>query len=317
MRKTFTSIIPVVMALTILFVLTSCGSTSEKNETEILADIQREDPFFLDYDLRVDSSAITKRQTNTDDKTDYVWLELTASNDAFTYYSEYALIYVLYNDGWMLEEYEKISHNILPNWYPDASDACGDFDTFCSNYTFGGEVDRGDTYIIYQATYSSDYLYLTTTYDATIEYTFSPQTGWTEHFSKKETGYALDIVGEWLYEDAERYYYVDVISVGENWTRNKLWGYCTTDVELTYHIEGDSYLYESKTPVTWKLSEYDSNNAAMRWWSFSSEGLPDDISLYAGREKSDGESGMFYCEKWTSSLDHVFNMVRVSDRESN
>ena len=101
-----------------------------KSEADIRVDIQKEDRCFSDYSLKIKSSTITKRQTNQDDKTDYVWVELTAENDAFTYQAEYELMYVLYNDGWLLEKFKNTASDIIPLSYPTLEEATA---LFCNN----------------------------------------------------------------------------------------------------------------------------------------------------------------------------------------
>lgn len=86
-----------------ILLLTSCG-TAEKSEKELQADVQAEDFMLYNYDLEVEEFEIIKRQTNDDDKQDFVWCSVQAENEYFTYENEFELEYVLYNDGWILEE---------------------------------------------------------------------------------------------------------------------------------------------------------------------------------------------------------------------
>ncbi len=95
---------------------------SAKSEKDILADIEANDEMFLQNTMVVQSAEITQRQTNKEDKTDYVWLELTASTDEFTYYAEYELTYALYNDGWSLDNIEKYNTDMMPLVGSDWSD---------------------------------------------------------------------------------------------------------------------------------------------------------------------------------------------------
>lgn len=95
--------------------LSACGSkTSEKTDKQISNDIQQQDEYFNTYGLEIDSFSVSKRQTNVDEKNDFVWCEITASNDTFSYLAEYELTYVLYNDGWLLEEYVQNSSTVTP-----------------------------------------------------------------------------------------------------------------------------------------------------------------------------------------------------------
>lgn len=93
---------------------TSGGKTSERTENQISEDVQAKDDYFSNYNLKVDSFSISKRQTNQEDKTDFVWCTVAASNNTLSYSAEYKLTYVLYNDGWLLEEYVQESSSVTP-----------------------------------------------------------------------------------------------------------------------------------------------------------------------------------------------------------
>ena len=92
----------------------SGGKPSERTEKQISEDVQAQDDFISAYNLKVDSFSISKRQTNQEDKTDFVWCTVTASNNTLSYSAEYELTYVLYNDGWLLEEYMQESSSVTP-----------------------------------------------------------------------------------------------------------------------------------------------------------------------------------------------------------
>lgn len=95
--------------------LSACASkTSGKTEKQISSDIQEQDDYFNTYNLKVDSFSVSKRQTNLEDKNDFVWCEVTASNDLFSYSAQYKLTYVLYNEGWLLEEYNQEGSSVVP-----------------------------------------------------------------------------------------------------------------------------------------------------------------------------------------------------------
>ena len=57
-----------------------------------------------------------KRQTTPEDKTDLVFVDVTATrNDGATKAEgSYKLLYVLYNEGWLLEETEVLSETSYP-----------------------------------------------------------------------------------------------------------------------------------------------------------------------------------------------------------
>lgn len=81
--------------------LSACSGGS-KSEKDIAKDIVEQNSYFRTYDLKLDDYTVSKRQTNKNEKIDYVWISISGSNDDFEYIAEYELLYILYNDGWML-----------------------------------------------------------------------------------------------------------------------------------------------------------------------------------------------------------------------
>lgn len=298
--------VAILMLVILSLLLTSCSKNTAKPAKEVLADIQNYDDYYSRFNLNIDSFQVTKRQTNPDQKNDHIWCTVNASNRDFSCTKEYYLVYILYNDGWSLDDFNDNFVDLTPTFYPSEDEACAFFDFLLDEYDFIGETARDDMSVSFQATWQAEHLYLISTYVTTIDFVFSPANGWESNSSTQEISHSLDIIGTWVYEDSARYYSIDIISLGE-WETDDLWGYKYSYVTLSYHIEGDGYCYDSNGQTKWKLSEYDPKNG---WWSFSSEGLPVEISLYAGKGKSNGEAGLFYCEMWTSSLDHVFNLVK-------
>ena len=212
MRKMFNRILHTMIALLLLFTLTSCGTPAAKSEADIRVDIQKEDRCFSDYSLKIKSSTITKRQTNQDDKTDYVWVELTAENDAFTYQAEYELMYVLYNDGWLLEKFKNTASDIIPLSYPTLEEATAEINRYAGGCTYMDSA-KSERSVSYQFEREETVYYLTTRYRTILSYQFDPSSGWTSGISEIELENRPDIVGEWLYQDSERYFYVNILSL--------------------------------------------------------------------------------------------------------
>lgn len=296
----------VLAALALIFAL--CSRHSAKSEREILSDIRAYDDYYSNFNLNIDSIQITKRQTNPEQKVDYVWCTVSASNRDFTCSRDYSLTYVLYNDGWLLDDYDERLSSLFPKSYPSEDDARSCFSFLYGDYDFIGEVERDDFLVSYQATWQAEEQYIISTYETTLDFVFSPGGGWETKTSVREIAHSLDILGTWLYEDEERYYSVDIISLDNNWKEDDLWGALelSTYVTLSYHIEGSNYCYDSNGAVQGTLSEFDGDTPTRRWWSLSCDGLPDDISFRAGTDKV----GLFYSEMWTATGDYNFNLIR-------
>lgn len=186
--------------LFIMLMLASCGGPAAKNESGIISDIQHQDDFFENYNLVIDSSSITKRQTNQDDKTDYIWVELTASNDEFIYSAEYSLYYVLYNEGWLLEEcdishqqYEARDYEFISQADTDKIVAESGYDeyTYLSKETSFNQVD-----FYYNASISE--MFLRTDYAIQLSYSFTPSFGWgIPTITARPLNYYPDLIGTW------------------------------------------------------------------------------------------------------------------------
>lgn len=256
-----------------LLVLTSCSGPSAKTESDILSDIQYQDDYFGSYGLTIDSSNITKRQTNPDDKTDYVWVELNASNDMFTYYAEYYLYYVLYNEGWQLEnceiscqEYEVRDYESISQSDADAVIAAGSYDEYFYIYR-DNTFNQVDFYYIA----STSQMFLKTDYDIRIRYTFRPNFGWsTPVVDVQPTNYYPDLVGTWRSNKYDMELTVNVLTLEKTGDR---------DFDMTFtcnftnaavndsrysRVEG-RHTYIQETPLTINIHHATTYNNAQHW----------------------------------------------------
>ena len=200
-----------------LFLLCSCDSTpAEKSKAEILDEISQRDQYISEYDLSIDSYTVTKRQTNPDSKTDYVWISLTASNDIFTYTNSYELMYVLYNDGWLLEDYDEGRESYEVNDYDtiaqtdaDQVMASSDFEQweFCRR-------ENSTNQAVFYYTASISQYYLKTDYLVAVLYEFRPGSLWgTAEILSEETERTPDLLGEWVYQDDELNLWMNIASI--------------------------------------------------------------------------------------------------------
>ena len=200
-----------------LLLLCSCDSTPrEKNETEILDEITQRDQYISEYDLSIDSYTVTKRQTNPDNKTDYVWISLTASNDIFTYTNSYELMYVLYNDGWLLEDYDEGRESYEINNYDTITQADADQVMASSEFEqweFYRRENSTNQAVFYYTASISQY-YLKTEYLVAVLYEFRPNSLWgTAEVLSEETQRTPDLLGEWAYQDDELSLWMNIASI--------------------------------------------------------------------------------------------------------
>lgn len=206
-----------------LLLLTSCGGPKEKSETDILNDIQGQDDFFVDYELIIEDYNIIKRQTNPDDKTDYVWVEINASNDEFTYDAAYELIYVLYNEGWQLENFNISAQSYEASDYDFITQADADMaisEAGYDEYTYEYRDTSINQVTFYYAASISEML-LRTDYAVRVNYTFYPQGGWRRTSIENDVlGYCPDLVGTWKSTEYDMDLTVNVLSLEKTGDRD-------------------------------------------------------------------------------------------------
>lgn len=90
-------------------VLSGCGKASI-SERAVVDDLIEVNGVFQEFDMENTNWEVTKRQTNLEDKADYIWITITADCDFFSYTVDYTAEYVLYNDGWLLEDYKVVDY---------------------------------------------------------------------------------------------------------------------------------------------------------------------------------------------------------------
>lgn len=113
-RKCIRSLLSIVLVLALIsLVFAGCGET-KVSETQIWEDIIAQDNFFEEYGLEITDKEITQRKTMVDQKYDDVYAVITARNSDCIYEAEYSLNYILYDDGWLLEDYFKEGYNTTP-----------------------------------------------------------------------------------------------------------------------------------------------------------------------------------------------------------
>ena len=130
-KKVVTTVLLLVLAICLIYGLSACGGTTKgKSENQIKDDIAEtllKSATLGDYNLEITSFSITKRQTNTEDKTDFVWCEVAATGNMgknidhkFSCSIECEATYGLYNDGWRLDTYSGVvvASSIKPLYYP-------------------------------------------------------------------------------------------------------------------------------------------------------------------------------------------------------
>lgn len=188
--------------------------TNAKSEFDIQMDIVSREEMFVQYNLSVEAIDILKRQTNEAEKTDYVWVELVASNDEFTFSAEYFLIYVLYNEGWLLEECDRKDSEYIAKFQPDYQIAIPKIEKEFVSYEYVSTQVITDNIVEFRfAAVEEVSEYLSVEYQVSVSAGFSPYSGWSVNDPKKEEGtYIWDIEGQWEYSDENVKINLDILS---------------------------------------------------------------------------------------------------------
>ena len=283
----------ILILMLLIITLTACTKDKTKTEKEILEDIKTNDDYFSTYNLNIDSFEVTKRQTNQESKSDYVWCDVTASNDDFTYNAQYEVTYGLYNDGWLLDSCYNDYFDYSANWYPSEEDAKEYFDEINSDlifddFVFNGESDKGNTYITYSGTISGERegKYLISDYDLTLSYTFYPNQGWIETLSEIPTYRTYDILGEWVGESKYTIYSFNFIDTTYNADNDSLYLNC----KFSYYDKLRDEYHVRDGIETGKIWDFNSEKALMTWGTGSLMSFFDFYDSSKGADKD----GVYY-----------------------
>ncbi|MBQ8655012.1 MAG: SH3 domain-containing protein [Clostridia bacterium] len=207
------------LCILILFSLLLSGcSPSAKSAESILADIRESDHYYNDYNLSLDKYSIIKRQTNIEDKSDYIWFSVKSSNSDFLYEASYFLRYTLYNDGWKLD-----ICTINDSSYTAQNSSIITENTLHSSLQENGfsvnQIISRNEYlnqVIYHCLISSESFYEIDHYEADIIFSFTPWNGWNKCEIDKDYLYTThDLLGEWVYKDDSRYFYLNIIDIDQ------------------------------------------------------------------------------------------------------
>lgn len=176
------------------------------SESQIKDDMRSAMSRYLDDSFSLDGITITKRQTDTSDKTDTVYLEWTAHNNVCSVENEAVMTYQLYNDGWMFEDIN--SHRTTTtitasDVSPESARAEAESSYIPQKYEGGDWVEvaretdlaSGEDVFVYN--YKIYFYYCTRTYTAHVKYKFY-NTGWYYDSVEWDDGVSdWDIDGEW------------------------------------------------------------------------------------------------------------------------
>ncbi len=199
--------IGVLVAVVLLISLTACG---KKSESDIQADFMSQDSYVESYGMTVDSFQIIDRQTT--DKSDIVTVHIETSNSDFSLTRDCRMDYEKYNDGWKLDfvstDYMDYLADNTKITQSDADNAVSAYDN--GNLTFVKREESNNHITFYYSKQEESY-YRVREYTVCADYIFDPDSQWYVTVTEEQTKSAVDLVGEWSYQDSERSYWVKII----------------------------------------------------------------------------------------------------------
>lgn len=113
------------LLIVLMFSLCGCGE-KPKTEEEIPAELQVHPDFWNVQEVAIEEFTVIKRQTDEKNKTDKVYVEVTAGNDKVECHLGYCLNYGLYDSGWILDsvsDFSDVEKKIIPKQGPSEEDA--------------------------------------------------------------------------------------------------------------------------------------------------------------------------------------------------
>lgn len=195
------------MVVTCLLLLTSCGGRSE---SEIQEDFISQNSYINAYGMNVTSFEITNRSTKG--KTDEVSVRVEAENNQFSMVQDCNMHYEKYNNGWKLDSVTQKDIDYTANnaeITQEMADAWAK-DFFGEGLTFTKRSDYTN-HICFYYTRTEENFYLIKEYADQLDLYFTPDNQWQAEPSEEQTSETADLIGEWTYKDAERSYWIKII----------------------------------------------------------------------------------------------------------
>ena len=175
--------------------LISISGCSSKiiSEKKVFQDIKAQDPYCSKFNFTYDSMKVVKRMTDEEKKTDNVYVNFKCHNNDFEYNAECIVNYVLYNEGWIFENYELLNSSYSALTQPTTETIFNDFshlelENIVRNYGdegSSGELDPNSCNFIADSKEKlSEYF----SWDIInyISYEFTPEEGWVGKITFKD-----------------------------------------------------------------------------------------------------------------------------------
>lgn len=167
-KKLIGSIVLLVIVIGCIFIIRDHSKKAVPELDKIQSDIEQN----YSLDMFINKTAIISRKTDTDNKKDYIVVQIEAENEDVVIERQYAVEYHLYDDGWQFEgmlECNEESWSAIPKKLPS--------EELLAEHTFGEsldyEYDLENREACYYYTKTKEYENWTQVDSTRVDYTYS------------------------------------------------------------------------------------------------------------------------------------------------
>lgn len=195
----------ILFAIILFTLLLSRCSENPCSEYKIQEDLVKSNKFleYFDEEFKVDEFTVVKRQTNPKDKSDIAWVNIIAEDSEKRGNLAFIVNYVLYNEGWLLED---ISQDTASYWCFSPLDgpsitfieSCFPSGYEIDSFSCENNLDSNESTVVY--TYTADRILFELTYTVEQIFQFDTDSGvWNQKWTNPlETKMNLaPLIGEW------------------------------------------------------------------------------------------------------------------------
>ena len=209
-----------------------------------------------DYNV---SSEVVLRQTDKENKTDYVWTHIIAENDLVSVECDGELEYVLYNEGWQLNncDLNNMHYDIKKTTVTEdeakemlLSDIVTEYDELSFENRATDLYSGNDTFV-FHGKYSEGYMDKTDIIYVT--YRFGLYDGWK--YDMSNVGNTLEewnVYGKWTYKSSDSDMWIEILDITEN------------EIEIAYDFNYTCAYEKALSGMQLKKEHYVSNGTVRR-----------------------------------------------------
>lgn len=166
-----------ILIIMIALFIGACGRKPLVDSKQISQDVKENIEVINEYELTVDSVKIEKRRTQSENGTDDIWFNVSASNDHCEYTAYCEGFYSRYDNGWFMEGIKIIDSELTPKVsatdFPQSTADSEIEEMGYTNYKMKDRTDYDESIsFTYNAYKDGEEMIVS------LNYEFTPQRGW-------------------------------------------------------------------------------------------------------------------------------------------